>query len=88
MIYLTKSFTCVIVSGWCDQVGFQTVFEDVKAWRIPSLLWKFIPITDSRRQERCIVKTRIRIGLGAKLIYMGFLLVCCTPQEEKLGYYF
>ena len=55
MIYLTKSFTCVIVSGWCDQVGFQTVF-----WRIPSLLWKFIPITDSRRQERCIVKTRIR----------------------------
>ena len=20
-----------IVSGWCDQVGFQTVFEDVKA---------------------------------------------------------
>ena len=60
MIYLTKSFTCVIVLGWCDQVGFQTVFEDVKAGRIPSLLRKFIPITDSRRQERCIVKTRIR----------------------------
>ena len=44
MIYLTKSSTCVIVSGWCNQVGFQSVFEDVKAWRIPSLLWKFIPI--------------------------------------------
>ena len=61
MLYLTKSFTCVIVSGWCDQVGFQTVFEDVKALRIPGLLWKFIPITDSRRQERSIVKTRIRM---------------------------
>ena len=56
MIYLTKSFTCVIVTGWCDQVGFQTAFEDVQAWRILSLLWKFILITDSRRQERCIVK--------------------------------
>ena len=52
MIYLTKSFTCVIVSGWCDQVGFQTVFEDVKAWRILSLLLKFIPITDCRRQKK------------------------------------
>ena len=48
MIYLTKSFTCVIVSGWRDQVGFQTVFEDVKAWRIPG-------------QERCMIKTRIRM---------------------------
>ena len=47
MIYLTKSFTCAIVSGWCDQVGIQSVFEDVKAWRIASLLWKFIPIADS-----------------------------------------
>ena len=34
MIYLTKSFTCVVVSGWCDQVGFQTVFEDVKNARL------------------------------------------------------
>ena len=59
MVYLTKSFTCVLVSGWCDQVGIQSVFEDVKAWRIASLLWKFIPIADSRGQERCIVKTRI-----------------------------
>ena len=42
MIYLTKSFTCVIVSGWCVQVGIQSVFEDVKDWRIASLLWKYI----------------------------------------------
>ena len=29
------------------------------------------------------------IGLGAKLIYIWVILrVCCTPQEEKLGYYF
>ena len=61
MIDLTKAFTCVIVSGWCDQVGIQSVFEYVKAWRIASLLWKFIPIADSRGQERCIVKTRIRM---------------------------
>ena len=61
MIYLTKSLTCVIVSGWCDQVGIQYVFEDVKAWRIASLLWKFIPIADSRGQERCMVKMRIRM---------------------------
>ena len=31
-------------------------FADVKAWRTPSLLLKFILITDNRRQERCIVK--------------------------------
>ena len=49
MIYLTKDFTCVIVS----------VAEVVKAWRITSLLRKFIPITDNRRQEICIVKTRM-----------------------------
>ena len=61
MIDLTKSFTRVIVSGWYDQVRIQSVFEDVKAWRIASLLWKFSPITDSRGQERCIVKTRIRM---------------------------
>ena len=34
MIYLTKSFTCIIhvVSGWCTgtQVGIQSVFEDAK----------------------------------------------------------
>ena len=46
MIDLTKSFTRVIVSGWCDQVRIQSVFEDVKAWRVASLLWKFIPIAD------------------------------------------
>ena len=61
MIYLTKSFICVIVSGWFDQTGFQSVFKDVEAWRIASLLWEFIPITDSRMQERCIVKTEIRM---------------------------
>ena len=73
MIYLTKSFTCVIVSGWCNQVGFQSLFEDVKAWRIASLLWKFIPITDSRRQERCIVKTRLRIDV-------------CISEELRKGF--
>ena len=46
---------------WCDQVGIQSVFEDVKAWRIATLLWKFIPIADRRGQERCIVKTRSRM---------------------------
>ena len=61
MIDLTNSFTRVIVSGWCDQVRIQSVFENVKAWRIASLLEKFIPIADSRGQERCIVKTRIRM---------------------------
>ena len=59
MIYLTKSFTCVIVSAWCYRFGFQSIFEDAKAWRIASLLSKFIPITNNRRQERCIVKTRV-----------------------------
>ena len=33
MIYLTKSFICVIVSGWCNQVEFQSVFENVNAGR-------------------------------------------------------
>ena len=74
MIYLTKSFTCVIVSRWCNQVGFQSVFGDVNAWRIPSLLWKFIPITNSRRQERCIVKTRI------------FVCNVCRSKELRKGY--
>ena len=69
-LVLTKSFTCVIVSGWCNQVGIRSVFEDVKAWRILSSLWKFIPIKDSRRQERCIVMTRIR----------------CRSEELRKGY--
>ena len=57
MIYLAKSFTCVIVLGWCTQLEIKTVFKDVKARRITSLLWKFIPITDNRRQGRRIVET-------------------------------
>ena len=48
MIYLTKSFTCVIVSRWCDQVRFQSVFEDVKAWRIASAL----EVHSNRGQQR------------------------------------
>ena len=43
------------------KLGCESVFEDVKAWRIASLFWNFIPITDSRRQETCIVKTKIRV---------------------------
>ena len=35
-----------------------------------------------------LVPSSSPIGLGAKLIYMGYFRVCCTPQEEKLGYYF
>ena len=30
MIYFSKLFTSVIVSGWCNQVGIQSVFEDVR----------------------------------------------------------
>ena len=56
-----QAFHLFIISGWCRQVGIQSVFDDVKAWRIPSLLLKFIPITDNRRQERCIVKTKIHM---------------------------
>ena len=37
MIYLTKSFTCVIVSRWCNQIDFQSVFEVVKAWGVNSI---------------------------------------------------
>ena len=76
MIDLTKSFTCVIVSEWCDQVGIQSVFEDVKAWRIASLLWKFIPIADSRGQERCIVKTSYAMFEDLKSYVKGMLTYC------------
>ena len=46
---------------WSDQVRIQSVFEDVKAWRFASLLWRFILVAESRGPERCIVKTRIRL---------------------------
>ena len=61
MIYLTKPFTCVIASGWCTQVGIQSISEDVKAWKIRSLLWKLFQIKDNSRQKICIVKTKIRM---------------------------
>ena len=76
MIYLTKSFTCVIVSGWCDQVGFESVFEDVKAWRIASLLWKFIPIADSRRKMYSKDENSYVTFLDLKSYVKGMLTRC------------
>ena len=48
-----------VVTGWCTQVEIGSVFKNDLAWRITSLSWKFIPITDTIRQERCKVETRI-----------------------------